>query len=171
MLQTQILTQTLFITAKAGNRGMSINKRLVGGLVIELGWLNPLNVWLLILAQVMTSGSWDWAPGQALHSVGSLREDFSPSAPPPACACALSLPVSKINKYILKKIIGDWLSNQDSWLILCVSVKKDKTLYEHIQEKLWYIHVYIHIIIYAYTQYIQKISNGLLWDSFHPNAP
>ena len=35
------------------------------------GWLSRLNVQLLVLAQVMTSGSWDWALHWALCSVGS----------------------------------------------------------------------------------------------------
>ena len=41
------------------------------------GWLSQLGVWLLILLQVMISGSWDRAPCWTLCSVGSLLEILS----------------------------------------------------------------------------------------------
>lgn len=43
-----------------------------GHLVGSPGWLNRLNFWLLVLAQVIISGSWDGAPSWALHSAQSL---------------------------------------------------------------------------------------------------
>ena len=43
------------------------------------GWLSQLSIWLLILAQVMISESWDWALSQTLCSAWSLLEILSPS--------------------------------------------------------------------------------------------
>ena len=43
------------------------------------GWLSWLNVWLLILAQVMISQTWDQAPRWALHCVWTLIKILSPS--------------------------------------------------------------------------------------------
>jgi len=64
------------------------------------GWHRQLCVWLLVLAQVVISGSWDRALCQALrqapHSVQSLLNTLShsPAAPPL---------LSKINKSFKKK--------------------------------------------------------------------
>ena len=44
------------------------------------GWLSELSLWLLILAQVMISGSWDPALHRALCSAGSLLPPLSLSA-------------------------------------------------------------------------------------------
>ena len=56
------------------------------------GWLSWLSNWHLISAQVMISGSWDWAPRWTLCSVGSFSKDsLSPSAPLSICALFLSL--------------------------------------------------------------------------------
>lgn len=55
-------------------------------------WLSWLHIGLLVLAQVMISGSWDWAHSWAPHSVGSLLSpSSSPSAPLPTCEDSLSL--------------------------------------------------------------------------------
>ena len=58
------------------------------------GWLSLLGVWLLILAQVMISGSWDWALCWAPGSAGSLLEIPSLCLPPPV------LPFSKYDTTI-----------------------------------------------------------------------
>ena len=42
-------------------------------------WLCQVSVRLLVLAQVMTSGSWDWALLRASHSARSPLEIISPS--------------------------------------------------------------------------------------------
>ena len=66
------------------------------------GWLSWLSIQLLILAQVMTSGSRAQALHQALHSAKSLLEILSLSLPLPLllpCSCATSLSLS--NKHIL----------------------------------------------------------------------
>ena len=51
------------------------------------GWLSWLNVWLLILAQVLIIGLWDWTSYPTPHPVGSLLTILflflSPSAPLP----------------------------------------------------------------------------------------
>ena len=41
-----------------------------------LGWLSLLSIWLLISNQVVILGSWDPAPCQAPHTVGSCLEIF-----------------------------------------------------------------------------------------------
>ena len=41
------------------------------------GWLSQLSVWLLVSAQVIISGLWDWAPHQALWWGRSLLEILS----------------------------------------------------------------------------------------------
>jgi len=56
------------------------------------GWLSWLSVRLLILVQVVISGSWDQAPHWVLCSMGvCLRFCLSPSpsAPPPALSFSL----------------------------------------------------------------------------------
>ena len=60
-------------------------------------WVSQLGVRLLILAQVMISGSWDWALSQAPHSLESFWGSVSPSAPNPAHAISL---MHKQIKYI-----------------------------------------------------------------------
>ena len=49
------------------------------------------SVWLLILAQVMASESWDQAPGLALYSAQSLLEILSPSPLPLTLMLSFSL--------------------------------------------------------------------------------
>ena len=66
-----------------------------------LEWLSQLSVWILVLAQRVISGLWDWAPCQALCSVWSLS--FSPFSSAPLSALSLS---NKINFKIKKKIIS-----------------------------------------------------------------
>ena len=50
-----------------------------------------LKIWLLVLAQVMISGSWDWAPGCAPRSVGTLLQNFSLPLLPATLILSLSL--------------------------------------------------------------------------------
>ena len=77
--------------------------------------LSQLSLWLLILAQVVISGSWDQAPRWASHSFpsrGSACPSPSPFAPPPTHARSLSLSLFpyQINK-IFKIIITIKLTN------------------------------------------------------------
>ena len=67
-----------------------------------LRWFSQLRGRLLILVQVKILRSWDQAPYQALHSVGSLLVDsLSPSAPAPRLYMLFR---PQINKYIFNKI-------------------------------------------------------------------
>ena len=63
-------------------------------------WLSQLSIWLLILAQVVTSGSWDWAPDGAPSSVESCFRILSLTLP------LLLLSVRKINKSLKRKKKG-----------------------------------------------------------------
>ena len=69
------------------------------------GWLHRLAVRLLISAQVMVSGSWDWAPSWALCWTLSLLEmlSFPLPLPPAPCVHTHMLSFSKINKIFFKK--------------------------------------------------------------------
>jgi len=63
-------------------------------LAIEVpGWLSHLSVWLLISAQIMISGFWDWALRGALHWVWSPLGILSSA--PPMHVLALSLKKKK----------------------------------------------------------------------------
>ena len=58
-----------------------------------LGWLSGLNIWLLISAQVMIAGSWDWAPSQPPCWAWKLHKILCLPFPLPlshSCSCSLS---------------------------------------------------------------------------------
>ena len=56
------------------------------------GWLIRLSVWLLISAQVIIPGLWDWVLNWAPPWVWSVFKILSPSAPSPhSCSVSLSL--------------------------------------------------------------------------------
>ena len=63
------------------------------------GYLSWLSVWLLILAPIMTSGSWDWAPHWA-------AEEFSPCfyLSPPTHGWTLSRGVLLIAEFCLGRL-------------------------------------------------------------------
>ena len=90
------------------------------------GWLSQLNVWLLISAQVMISGSRD----QPQVGLQSLLVPLPPPLPFPllACMCThvlfLSLKTSQVNK-ILKKI---WGSVREAliWLMRVLGERKQR---------------------------------------------
>ena len=76
-------------------------KNIIGG---ASGWFSQLSISLLILAQVMIPGSWDWAPHRAPHCVWSLLEIL-----PLSCSLSLSLsfslPQSLSPTHTLSKLI------------------------------------------------------------------
>lgn len=79
-----------------------------------------LSIWLLISAQIMVSGMWNWAQCQALCSAGNLLGGLfiSPSSSFPLFL-SLSLSFcspcfSKINKYFLKKDSYKSMSNKQT---------------------------------------------------------
>ena len=61
------------------------------------GWLSQLSIQLLVLAQVMFSGLWDWAPCRAPCWTWKLLGIFSLPFPYPQClnVCPHSLSLSK----------------------------------------------------------------------------
>ena len=67
-----------------------------------LRWCSRLTVWLLVFAQVMILGSWDWTPCQAPCSGWGLLNSLSLSL----CLSTL-LSLSQINK-LFKKCLPAW---------------------------------------------------------------
>ena len=82
------------------DRGLALKYLQIG----VLGWCSQLSFWLLVLAQVMISQSWDQPPHLAWCLAQSLLEFLSPSPSAPTTPL-LTLSLSQINKYIFKKYI------------------------------------------------------------------
>ena len=70
------------------------------------GWLSRLSVRLLILAQVMESGSQDWALSWAPHSMGSMLEILSLSLCLSPHSCSLTPFLKETNKSLKKKVLS-----------------------------------------------------------------
>ena len=87
------------------------------------GWLSQLSVQLLVSAQAMVSGSWDWAPCWAPCPAQSAQDSF-PSFPLCPFLCLLSLSKKKLINTILEKSL---------WTVKGYISKKDK-----IQQWWWY---------------------------------
>ena len=74
------------------------------------GWCSKLSIWLLISAQLMISGSWDWALHWALSWAQSLLKILSPSpsVPPLPHSWAHSLFLSLCLSLLKKEKANCW---------------------------------------------------------------
>ena len=67
------------------------------------GWRSQLSARLLVSAQVVISGSWDWALHQALRSVGNLLQFVFLHLSPSLCLSPLTPEINKSFQNVKKK--------------------------------------------------------------------
>ena len=72
------------------------------------GWFSWLSSRLLISAQVMISGSWDWAPCWALQWLWNLLEILFPSPFSPSPLLKKKTPKTKQKKTLSLAILSGW---------------------------------------------------------------